>query len=70
MGRKHGLSFSWKRATGISGFKGKLSRSMGIPLTRMGRQRKVGRMAGCVVIFFVVVLNLAVVACVIFDAHL
>jgi hypothetical protein len=49
MGRKYGLSFSWKRAVGISAAKGRLSRSIGIPLTRSGRQRKVGRAAGCCV---------------------
>lgn len=49
MGRKHGFSFSWKRATGISGMKSRVSRKTGIPLTRSGRQRKVGRAAGCCV---------------------
>lgn len=48
-----GLSFSWKRAVGISAAKGKLSRQLGIPLTRSGRQRKVGRELGCVVPFAV-----------------
>ena len=42
-----GLSFSWKRAVGISAAKGKLSRQLGIPLTRSGRQRKMGRELGC-----------------------
>ena len=69
MGRKYGLSFSWKRATGLSGIKGKLSRSMGVPLTRQGRQRKTGRMAGCVIIVGIVVLSLTVVACVLLGAH-
>jgi len=49
MGRKFGLSFSWKRAVGISGAKSRLSRKMGVPLTRQGRQRKVGRGVGCCV---------------------
>jgi hypothetical protein len=44
MGRKFGVSFSWKRATGVSAFKGKVSRSIGIPLTRSGRERKAGRL--------------------------
>lgn len=44
-----GVSFSWKRAVGISAAKGRLSRQIGIPLTRSGRQRKVGRSLGCVV---------------------
>jgi len=42
-----GLSFSWKRATGLSSAKGKLSRQLGVPLTRAGRQRKVKRSLGC-----------------------
>ena len=49
MGRKHGFSFSWKRASGISGAKGRISRKIGIPLSRSGRRRKVGRKAGCFV---------------------
>jgi hypothetical protein len=46
VGRKKGipgLSFSWKRATGLSSAKGKLFRGLGVPLTRAGRQRKVGK---------------------------
>lgn len=38
-----GLSFSWKRALGISAFKGKVSRKIGVPLTKSGRERKIGR---------------------------
>ena len=51
MGRKFGFSFSWKRAIGISAMKGKISRQIGIPLTRSGRQRKAGRALGCCVPF-------------------
>ena len=40
--------FSWKRFLGISAAKSRLSRSIGIPLTRSGRQRKVGAALGCV----------------------
>ena len=49
MPRKFGFSFSWKRALGISGLKGRISRKIGIPLTRSGRERKIGRMVtrGC-----------------------
>src|SRR5260370_33059229 len=46
MGRKFGFSFSWKRALGISAAKGKISRLIGIPLTKSGRQRKAGRLLG------------------------
>ncbi len=42
MGRKFGFSFSWKRASGLSAAKGKISRAIGIPLTREGRRRKFG----------------------------
>ncbi|QID16140.1 hypothetical protein G3580_12785 [Nitrogeniibacter mangrovi] len=46
-----GVSFSWKRATGLSAAKGKLSRQIGIPLTKSGRQRKIGKAVGCCVPF-------------------
>lgn len=41
--------FSWKRFLGISRMKSDISRKIGIPLTRSGRERKVGRMVtkGC-----------------------
>ena len=44
-----GLSFSWKRALGVSQAQARLSRQIGIPLSRSGRQRKFGRAAGCCV---------------------
>ena len=44
--RKYGLSFSWKRALGVSAAKGRISRATGIPLTKSGRQRKLGRLVG------------------------
>ena len=50
MGRKKGipgLSFSFKRASGLSSAKSKLSRDLGVPLTRAGRQRKIGKAMGC-----------------------
>ena len=47
---KFGLSFSWKRALGVSAAKGRLSRKLGVPLTRSGRQRRVGRSLGCLVV--------------------
>jgi hypothetical protein len=51
VGKKYGFSFSWKRATGVSAAKGKISRAIGVPLTRSGRQRKMGKMMGCAVYF-------------------
>jgi hypothetical protein len=50
--------FSWKRAIGISAAKARLSRRIGIPLTRGGRQRKLGRLVsggGCLVVLTVMV---------------
>ncbi len=50
--KKYGFSFSLRRATGVSALKGKISRKTGIPLTKSGRERKVGRLAtggGCCV---------------------
>jgi hypothetical protein len=41
-----GVSFSWKRALGISQKQAQLSRKLGIPLSRSGRQQKLGRMMG------------------------
>lgn len=37
-----GLSFSWKRAVGISGLKQRVARATGIPTTRGGLERKIG----------------------------
>lgn len=37
-----GLSFSWKRAVGITGLKQKVARRTGIPTTRGGLERKIG----------------------------
>jgi hypothetical protein len=41
-----GLSFSWKRAVGITSSKQKLAKATGIPTTKSGRQKKVGRLFG------------------------
>ena len=45
--------FSWKRAIGISAAKARLSRGIGIPLIKSGRQRKLGAFVsrgGCLVV--------------------
>gem|GEM_PF-1241564 len=42
--------FSWRRFFGIYAFKAKISRSIGVPLTRSGRQRKLGAFAEKVLI--------------------
>lgn len=54
--------FSWKRLVGISAAKSRISRRIGIPLTRSGRQRKFGAAAGCAVICASVFLALVVAA--------
>lgn len=41
-----GLSFSWKRALGITKAKRKIAKATGIPTTRSGRRAKVGRLFG------------------------
>lgn len=41
-----GLSFSWKRALGITKAKRKIAKATGIPTTRSGRRNKVGRWLG------------------------
>jgi hypothetical protein len=46
-----GLSFSLRRALGISSAQAKVSRQLGIPLSRSGRQKKVGREMGCAIPF-------------------
>lgn len=41
-----GLSFSWKRALGITSAKRKIAKATGILTTKAGRQRKVGKLLG------------------------
>jgi hypothetical protein len=56
--------FSWRRALGLSAAKARLSRRIGIPLTKGGRQRKLGRIVsggGCLlVLLFVLAIPVAV----------
>jgi len=37
-----GLSFSWKRALGITQAKQKIARQTGIPMSKAGLERKIG----------------------------
>lgn len=39
-----GLSFSWKRALGVTAAKQKIARATGIPTTRGGLEQKIGGM--------------------------
>lgn len=43
---KFGVSFSWKRAVGITRVKQQIARATGIPTTKSGRQRKIGSLVG------------------------
>ena len=46
MGKKSspipGLSFSWKRALGITKIKQNISRTTGVPMSKVGIERKIG----------------------------
>lgn len=53
-----GVSFSWKRAVGVTSAKQKIARKTGIPTTKQGRQRKIGAAMGCMIpmsVFFVLI---------------
>ena len=41
-----GLTFSWKRALGVTKAKRSIAKATGIPTTRSGRQAKLGRWLG------------------------
>lgn len=41
-----GLSFSWKKALGITKAKRKISKATGIPLTKSGRRNKISKIFG------------------------
>ena len=60
--------FSWKRALGVTKAKQRISRTTGIPLTKSGRQRKIGKLVtgggcimyvlGAIAIVFITVISL------------
>jgi hypothetical protein len=54
--------FSWRRFLGVSRAKSRISRRIGIPLTRSGRQRKVGAAMGCMTVMVVLALSVLVVS--------
>ena len=57
--------FSWKRAIGLSAAKARLSRRIGIPLTKSGRQRKLGKLVsggGCLVALAMLAVPVALAA--------
>lgn len=55
--------FSWKRLSGISGAKANVSRKIGIPLTKSGRNQKIGRMVskGCLGIVILLIIPIVTV---------
>jgi len=42
MGKKFGFSFSWKRASGLSGLRSSFAQKTGVPTTKGGIERKLG----------------------------
>lgn len=54
--------FSWKKLSGYSGAKAKVSRKIGIPLTKSGRNQKIGRIAskGCLGMIAVITLPILI----------
>lgn len=64
-----GLSFSYKRAFGITKMKRKISRATGIPMTKQGRRNKAARImtgGGCLLPVIVTLLIATVLAICIF----
>jgi hypothetical protein len=60
--------FSARRLLGISAAKSRISRAIGVPLTRSGRQQKIGRIVtggGCLVLVSIGLLAPTLVAIVI-----
>lgn len=41
-----GLSFSWKRALGVTKAKRKIAKATGIPTSKSGRRNKLGKLLG------------------------
>lgn len=39
-----GLTFSWKRTLGITQMKQKIAKETGIPMSKQGLERKIGKM--------------------------
>ena len=60
-----GLSFSWKRALGVTRAKQQFARKTGIPTSRAGLERKVGRvmLGGCLTYVMIPVILITIVLC-------
>lgn len=61
-----GLSYSWRRATGVTSAKRKFANYTGIPTTKSGRQAKAAREMGCMLPIISVLSLIVFVAVVIF----
>ena len=63
--------FSWKKLSGYSGAKSNLSRKIGIPLTKSGRNQKVGRIVskGCLGVFIALPFSILFLVIVIFNLN-
>mgnify|MGYP003626847425 FL=1 len=61
--------FSWKKLSGYSAAKSKVSRKIGVPLTKSGRNQKVGKIVtkGCLGIFIAMTLPILFLLIVIFN---
>ena len=60
--------FSWKRAIGLSGAKSNISKKIGIPLTKSGRNQKIGRIVsggGCLILLLGLILPVLFLAIII-----
>lgn len=51
--------FSWNRLLGITALKSKISRTIGVPFTRSGRQSKLGATIGCITMLAAIVIVMA-----------
>lgn len=45
-----GLSFSWRRALGVTKIKRQFTKATGIPTTKSGVERKIGAAVACTII--------------------
>ncbi|MDG1714657.1 hypothetical protein [Lacinutrix sp.] len=63
--------FSWKKLSGYSGAKSNLSRKIGVPLTKSGRNQKVGKIVtkGCLGIFIALTFPILFLVLVIFNLN-
>lgn len=60
-----GVTFSAKRALGVTSAKRKIAKATGIPTTKQGRRAKVGRIAtggGCMLSILIVLSTVVIIA--------